>query len=194
MANAAARGTLDKQESHRIRCVHHDASSFPRSTQPTVSSGVGRCEDRQTVMGWQEGPGPAEHPIRRKNAPLMENASRFFPTAMPLYSGEIERRPGSIAWNRIFATPNEEIGGSRVICAPVAAASCRNAAAGSWPVVRPAEPRRGGSGRKGRLRQDAAATAANMLRIAFSNIGEVGAVVLNDGGESFLPACRDGEE
>ena len=38
-ANAASTGTLDKQDSHRIRCVHNDAGGFPeRSTQPMVGS------------------------------------------------------------------------------------------------------------------------------------------------------------
>ena len=34
-ANVASVGTLDKQENHRIRCVHHDAGCFQqRLTQP----------------------------------------------------------------------------------------------------------------------------------------------------------------
>jgi hypothetical protein len=51
--NAASRGTLDKQESHRIRCVTNNAGGFPeRSTRPMVGSG--RCGEYADT-GWTGG-------------------------------------------------------------------------------------------------------------------------------------------
>jgi hypothetical protein len=66
--NAASRGTLDKQDSHRIRCVTNNAGGFPeRSTRPMVGSG--RCGEYADT-GWTgaRASSSAKIPVRPGNA------------------------------------------------------------------------------------------------------------------------------
>ena len=68
-ANAASMGIPDKQESHRVRCVHNDAGGFPeRSTQPMVGSRNVRRTCQHRCDGVQENPVLLDNPARPDNA------------------------------------------------------------------------------------------------------------------------------
>ena len=62
-------GTPDKQESHRIHCVHNDAGGFPeRSTRPMVGSRYIRRTCRRWLTELQEFPALPERSVRSGNA------------------------------------------------------------------------------------------------------------------------------
>jgi hypothetical protein len=112
-ANVVSMGTLDKQESHRIRCAHNDAGSFPkRSTQPMVSSRNVRRTCRRST-GLQEDPGKLEKPCsagktlfgRKTPSTHMNSATRLFPTALPQLSQGKPKYHRSIPLGSIFVKP-----------------------------------------------------------------------------------------
>ncbi len=117
-ANAASTGTLDKQESHRIRCVHNDAGGFPeRSTQPMVGSRNVRRTCRHRINGVARGSNSARKPRSAGKRSQLTSTTilAYFRPHRPSFSEKSQSLHGVYPWGAPSPSHNRQKASARTL-------------------------------------------------------------------------------